>query len=402
MAKLLTALAVKNLKPRADRYAVPVGGARGLYANKLPSGHQSYSLRYRFGGKTRNLTLDAGLTLAEARASAAAAWVEIERGVDPAAKKREAKKAAKLVTTNATGDSIEKHAERFLELHARRKTGESNAKQAELALYRHALPAWRGRNVQDIRRRDIIEVVENIAHDQGHPIMANRVLGHLSKFFSWLVARDVISGSPCIGVERPKKEKARSRVLGDGEIRAFWATTTTLPVPFGDVYRLLLLSAARRQEVAEMRWSELDVAAKLWRLPRERTKNDEGVALPLGPMAWSIIQAQPVIVGVDYVWGARRTGFSHVKPMLDAAMKPVAAWVTHDVRRTSRTLLARAGVIDAVAERCIGHKVGSAISQIYNQHRYVEEMRHAFEALESLIDTIINPRPAKVVSLPRR
>jgi len=102
------------------------------------------------------------------------------------------------------------------------------------------------------------------------------------------------------------------------------------------------------------------------------------------------------------VWGARRTGFSHVKPMLDAAMKPVAAWVTHDVRRTSRTLLARAGVIDAVAERCIGHKVGSAISQIYNQHRYVEEMRHAFEALESLIDTIINPRPAKVVSLPRR
>jgi len=141
MAKLLTALAVKNLKPRADRYAVPVGGARGLYANKLPSGHQSYSLRYRFGGKTRNLTLDAGLTLAEARASAAAAWVEIERGVDPAAKKREAKKAAKLVTTNATGDSIEKHAERFLELHARRKTGESNAKQAELALYRHALPA---------------------------------------------------------------------------------------------------------------------------------------------------------------------------------------------------------------------------------------------------------------------
>src|SRR5215467_13119628 len=109
MAKLLTALAVKNLKPRDDRYAVPVGGARVLYANKLPSGHQSYSLRYRFGGKTRNLTLDAGLTLAEARAAATAAWVEIERGVDPAAKKREAKKAAKAISAIAGTDAVESH-----------------------------------------------------------------------------------------------------------------------------------------------------------------------------------------------------------------------------------------------------------------------------------------------------
>jgi len=402
MAKLLTALAVKNLKPRDKRYSVPTGAANGLFVNVLPSGHKSYSIRYRFGGRTRNLTLNDGLTLAEARAQAGQALLEVSRGVDPAAVKVDAKAKAKLATTNTGDDSIEKHAEQFLELHARRKTGKANAKQAELALYRHALPAWRGRDVQSIRRRDIIEVIEAVAHDQGHPVMANRVLGHLSKFFSWLVARDVIAGSPCIGVERPKKEKARSRVLNDNEIRDFWTATTKLSAPFGDIYRLLLLSAARRQEVAEMRWSEVDLVNKVWRLPRERTKNDEGAALPLGPTAWAVIEAQPRIVGVDFVWGARRTGFSHFKSELDAAMQPAVPWRNHDLRRTSRTLLARAGVIDAVAERCIGHKVGSAVSQIYNQHRYVEEMRHAFAALESLIGTIISPTPAKVVTLPRR
>jgi len=401
MAKPLTALAVKNLKPRDKRYSVPTGAAPGLFVNVLPSGHKSYSVRYRFDGRTRNLTLRDGLTLAEARAQAGQALLQVSRGVDPAAVKANEKAKAKLATTNTGDDSVEKHAERFLELHARRKTGKGNAKQAELALYRHALPAWRGRKVQDIRRRDIIEVVENIAHDQHHFTMANRVLGHLSKFFSWLAARDVISGSPTVGVERPKKEKPRSRVLSDDEVRAFWAATTKLPAPFGDIYKVLLLSAARRQEVGEIRWSEIDLVNKVWRLPRERAKGGEDVALPLGPKAWAIIEAQPRIVGVDYVWGARRTGFSHFKSELDAVMD-IAPWRNHDLRRTARTLLARAGLIDAVAERCIGHKVGSAVSQIYNQHQYIEEMRRAFAALEDLIDTIINPRPAKVVSLPRR
>src|SRR5262249_22627 len=145
---------------------------------------------------------------------------------------------------------------------------------------------------------------------------------------------------------------------------------------------------------------EVDLVNKIWRLPRERTKNDEDVALPLGPMAWAIIEAQPRIADVDYVWGARRTGFSHMKTMLDAAMK-IAPWRNHDLRRTGRTLLARAGVIEAVAERCIGHKVGSAVSQIYNQHQYIEEMRRAFAALEHLIEAIINPPPANVADLQR-
>src|SRR5262249_8499126 len=197
--RMMTALGLKNLKPREQRYSVSVGGARGLRCEVLPSGHKSFHVAFRMKGnpRLRKLTLDQPISaLAEARAATATAWVDIERGVDVAAKKQEAKKAARTTAVNVADDGPEKHAARFLELPARRATGAANAKQAELALYRHALPAWRGLKVQDIRRAHIIPIIEHIAYDQGHPYMANRVLGHLSKFFSWLVARDVIGSSP--------------------------------------------------------------------------------------------------------------------------------------------------------------------------------------------------------------
>jgi integrase len=118
---------------------------------------------------------------------------------------------------------------------------------------------------------------------------------------------------------------------------------------------LLLLSACRRQEVAEMRWSELDLPRRIWTLPSERSKNRLPNMLPLGPLAWSIIEAQPRIAGSDYVFGRARNGFSVIKHKLDAAMQTATPWVTHDLRRSGRSLLGRARVPSDIAERCLGH-----------------------------------------------
>jgi hypothetical protein len=80
----LTALSVKNAKPRAKRYALPDSGCRGLYLNVHPTGHKSWSVRFRFNGRNRNLVLDGSLPLALARVAAAKARGQVLQGIDPA------------------------------------------------------------------------------------------------------------------------------------------------------------------------------------------------------------------------------------------------------------------------------------------------------------------------------
>ena len=65
-------------------------------------------------------------------------------------------------------------------------------------------------------------------------------------------------------------------------------------------------------------------------------------------------------------------------------------WTLHDLRRTARTLLARAGVRDDIAERCLGHVI-KGVEKVYNRYAYLDEKRAAFEALAALVSRILNP-----------
>ena len=171
MAKQLTAVSVANARPGPQRREIPDAGCRGLYLVVQPSGRKSWAVRYRFAGKPRKVTLDGALTLAAARKAAAEALHELERGNDPAA----LKSGARATAAALAADTVDKWAEQFIELHARRKTRALTLAQYESVLRRLVLPAWRGRTVHDIKRRDVIELLEQIALDR--PIMANRTLG---------------------------------------------------------------------------------------------------------------------------------------------------------------------------------------------------------------------------------
>ena len=150
--------------------------------------------------------------------------------------------------TEGGGDKIETAVASFLELHAYRKTRPSTAWASERIFNRLVLPAWRGRTIDSIRKRDVIELVESIAIS-GRGYLANRTLGTLSKFFNWLIARDVLAFSPVTGVERPHKEKVRDRTLDDAELRALWLACEG-EGPFGQALRMLILTGARRNEVS--------------------------------------------------------------------------------------------------------------------------------------------------------
>src|SRR5262249_928571 len=153
------------------------------------------------------------------------------------------------------------------------------------------LPAWSGRVVHEIERRDVRELVEAVAQDR--PVMANRALAHLSKFFNWLCEQDVLKASPCAGVRPPAKEKARERVLSDDEIVALWRACDAVGGREGTVVKLLVLTGQRLGEVIGMCRTEIN--GDTWSLSGERTKNKKAHSVPLSMQALALIDDVPVM-----------------------------------------------------------------------------------------------------------
>ena len=386
MAKRLTDIAVRNLKPGRQRHEIPDGGCRGLYLIVQPTGRKAWAVRYRFRGETRKLTLDGGLTLAAARKAATAAMHELERGNDPAALKFEARANAEKAAAEREADSVDRWVKAFLE-YQRKRVRENTLSQCEHAL-RLVLAKWSGRVVHDIRRRDVIELVEGAVGARG-PIAANRVHAYTRRFFSWLCERDVIGASPCTGVKPPSKERARDRVLDDSEIKQLWAACDAVGGPAGAAIKLLCLTGARLAEVTGMRRSEID--GDVWSLPPERVKNATPHEVPLSAQALAIIGSVPVFADApDYVFPS--ASMSRVKAAVDGHMKPTRPWVLHDLRRTAASGMAALGIRLPVIEKVLNHKSGTfrGIVGVYQRHEYAAEKRDALQCWADFIEQLVS------------
>jgi integrase len=176
--------------------------------------------------------------------------------------------------------------------------------------------------------------------------------------------------------------------LNDAEIAAMLRAVEAQPGPFSSLVRFLLLSAARRSEASDMTWGE--IVGDVWTIPAARCKTKKDVAIPLSGAAWAVLDQIPRIGGCRYVFTAsgRRpvSSVSNRKAKLDAA-SGVTGWTLHDLRRTARSLMSRAGVNADIAERCLGHVIGG-VRGTYDRHEYLQEKRAAFEALAEQIGNI--------------
>jgi integrase len=403
MAKMLTARTVETAQPRRNaagqlvRREYPDAGCPGLYLIVQPSGAKSWALRYRRAdGRTAKHTLVGDLTLAGARHAAAAARLEVERGSDP----------APLGHRSASADSVAVQAATFVMLHVRRKTRATSARSTESIFNNHVLPAWGTRSVHDIKRRDVIELVEKIAAD--HPPLSIRLCAVLSKFFGWLCARDVLATSPVVGVERPHQEEARQRVLTDQELCALWNASAGDEL-FGPALRLLVLTGQRRTEVSHMRWSEIDEEHRLWRLPPPRVKSNRPHIVPMPTQAWQILAAMPVIDSSDYVFtsNGRRPihGWDKAKKRLSKRSGlDERGWRLHDLRRSAASGMQRLGVPVPVIEKCLNHAGGvfRGIVTVYQQYDYQDEMRIALQKWGNHVERIVGGESGKVVKLRQR
>jgi integrase len=183
-------------------------------------------------------------------------------------------------------------ARRYLKQQVEKNTAASTYRETARIIDQDVIPLWGARPIGSIARRDVAVLIDAKAFS-GAEVQANRVLARLKTLFAWAVAKDLIERSPCDGLRPPTKERARDRVLSDAEIKAFWSSAGQLGWPFGPLFKLLLLTAQRRDEVATMQWSEIDLERRLWSLPREKAKNDQGHDIYLPEQAAAILAALP-------------------------------------------------------------------------------------------------------------
>jgi integrase len=398
MARGLTDIAIQNLKAGDTRREVPDPACAGLYVIVQPSGRKSFAVRYRFAGLPRKLTLQSGVSLAAARKLTADAMHEVAQGRDPS----EAKKVTSAKARAAETNTVRALCETYLSREAGKlRTGRERRRALERLVY----PEIGHIPLADLKRSHIVKMLDGI-EDRNGTKMADLTLAYVRKVFNWHAGRVDDFNSPIVrGMSRyDAKANQGTRVLSDDELRKLWAATepnATAPQPFHALVRFLLLTAARRDEARELTWPEINGSD--WLLPAARNKVRVDLTRPLSKAAQDVLRGLPEIEGGSFVF----TNDGHHPLSLTAPFARLAAtigvadWRLHDLRRTARTLLSRAGVISDVAEMCLGHVLPGAVRQIYDRHRYEAEKAQAYEALAVQIERVVNPQAdaLKVVRL---
>ena len=395
--KRLTAAAVDRLKPPTDKAQVDIFDdlVRGFAIRVSKTGAKSYVVFYRFGGKVCRLTLGRHpmLSLGEAREKARAALNQVELGHDPRIQKAEQKRRLKNTVGTVAEDFLEKYAKR----------NQRSWRVTEQILRRDVIPIWGDRPIETISRADALDMLDGIMAE-GKDYKANRVLGHVRKLMNWAIERGLIAASPVANVRAPGKETSRDRVLTYDEIVKVWGACDGLGYPFGGFTRLLLVTGQRRDEVARMKWSDLDLDNRLWTLPREQTKSDRAHEVPLSDLAIEILEGLPRVGEHIFTSGRRGdkpvSGFSVAKRRLDKA-SGVNGWRLHDLRRTCASGMARLNIAPHVVEKVLNHSTGtfSGVAGVYNRYGYLDEKRDALEIWARKIEALIRETPDNAVTL---
>jgi integrase len=275
--------------------------------------------------------------------------------------------------------------------------------EIERHLTAYVYPAWEHKPLFDIRRIDVNQLLDKIKHKHGRN-QADAVLRTIRGVMTWYAVQDDKYNSPIVkGMKRDQRslpEKSRTRILNDDEIRVVWTACSDMPI-YGPLVKMLLLTAQRLRKVSEMKWTDLDNG--VWIIATDaREKGNAGI-LKLTDLALNVIKDVPRIKDNPHVFAAGVgngpfNSFSQRKQELDEMLpKAMPPWVLHDLRRTARSLMSRAGVQRDISERVMGHAI-VGVEGVYDQYPYFVEKNDALKRLSGLIEQILNPAPANVVT----
>lgn len=371
MRKVLTAKTIDALKGKEKRYDIHDLLCPGFSVRVSENGRKVFSIKYRFGIEQKRVTLGSypRLSLATAREKAMDILRQVDDGIDPTKQRRRPDMKVESVCRD------------FIRLHAQARN--KSWREAERTLERELISVHGQRDIREIKKYDILEAMD-AAIDRGSSYQANRILSHVRKLFNWCVERDILDKSPVVGLKPPTKEISRERALDDDEVARLLRACRNDLYPFRHYAPMLLATAQRKMEVAQMRWSEIDFEAKVWVIPAERAKNGKQHVVPLSAFALNILSDVPRFVDCDLVFTTTRTtpigGFSRALRRLSKESS-TSDWRWHDLRRTAASGMAKESVAPHVVEKILNHVSGiiSGVAAVYNRHGYDDEKRKALE-----------------------
>jgi len=391
-SKVLTAKLIEALK-------APAEGQLEVFDKTMPGfgirvskgGKKAWVLLYRHEGRKRRLTLGAypAMSLADARTAAGKAIHAIQHGDDPAHEK--------LIKRSTQPSNFDELATEYLERYA--KLRKRSWKNDEIILRRHVLPEWRHSRLASIKRADVIALIEH-AEANGQLHLARQILAIVRKLFSWAMEKSLADANPATGIRLGAKPKDRSRTLSLDELRQLWAVWDQIGYPWGPYFKLLLLTAQRRSEVASMRWDQLDEG--VWTIPPEANKSARLHMVPLSPEALAVLESVPRTTS-PFVFPARSnrgtaelltpiSGFSAKVRRINALLEHPFDWRIHDLRRTATSMTARLGFPPHILAAVLNHAPQATMKgvlAVYNRYEYLDEKRAALEAWGRNVSTQI-------------
>ena len=373
--------------PRSDVVYWDVGYP-GFGVKVTPKGRKVFIVLYRTGdaGSTlRKYTIGpyGRVTLHQARVAAQKVFTAKLEGRDPAAEKRAARR-------RIVADRVEDLLETFIL--QRLSQNRSGCEIARL-LRREIGKTWAGRSIHEITKRDVVDLVTAI-EQRGTPIAANKALKVTKTFLRWCVGRAVLDQSPAEGVPLPSREVARDRVLDDNELTQVILAARKIGGSYGGIVEFLALTGQRREEVARLKWDELDLGHRVWTLPKSRTKNAKAHVVHLSEQAMAVLkhagQRGPCVLSLLGTKPFQE--FSRAKRRLDE-LSGVTGWRLHDLRRTCVSGMARLGIAPHIADKILNHQSGtiSGVAAVYQRHEFLSERKEALERWGSYVAQVVSP-----------
>lgn len=382
------------------------GDERGLYLKIPAKGEPYWMLRYTISARRREITLGkvSMVTLSEARNLAEDARRKVVTGDDPIVE-RKLNRPKILTTVNELFDDWHKDLVKRLK----------HPQIPERVFRKDIAPVIGELSLMKVTPIDVRSILQNILKS-GRPTISNDALLYMKQLFDHGIKLGLVHNNPATAFrvnDAGGVEKSRERTLSLEEIDHFFKVCREHSDSFSRenylACALLILLAVRKSELTEAPWSEFDLKEKKWVLPKERSKSGVGIVIPLSQLAIEILNELKIrAYGSDYVFPNRRLSKSrHMgKDTLNRAiaklfgvepgkkkqppnvMGDIEYFTVHDLRRTSRSLLASLSVPPHVAERCLNHKL-KGVEGIYDRYDYFEERKEAFQRVEFAIKNIV-------------
>ena len=391
MKKRLTVRFVQTVAPPTAGRSVYIDtAAAGLELRVSALGHKAWSIRYRLKDRARRRTTYGAypaIPLQEARARAKEIAAAAARGIDlpehEECQREEEEKSAKRPRT--VGHLLDQYVEDYCKTNQRRWS--PVARMFEM----HVKPAIGKKPLIELRRADLVELLDDLQNKKGLRAQVNRVRAQLFAALNWAVEREFLDVSPAAAIRKRVTEAARERALTDTELRSIWRAADQLSEPGRALVKALILTGQRRDEVRCLPWSEIDLGRALWTLPAKRNKGRRTHEVPLSKEVLALLgdRPQPGKGGPVFTINGSTpfSGQKRLKVILDRE-SGVTGWRYHDIRRTVSTGLAALHVPQDTIDRVLNHAKGR-LAGTYNRHQYLEEKRQALEAWSERVAIIV-------------